>query len=188
MEPSTPAKFGLALLQVGFSFLVLVWGAQAAGVNVPTPVIFIFLIYLFQTTGELCLSPVGLSAMNRLAPRHMASLIMGAWFFATAGGNFLAGVIGHATGGESGEMSKEATLDIYWSIGLITIGIGVVVMLVSPLVKRLMHLDTLKDEDEIAGFEYATDENQAAGLFPNRETAPNATGQRTGGSPDRDRT
>jgi POT family proton-dependent oligopeptide transporter len=173
LEPSTPAKFGLALLQVGFSFLVLVWGAQSVGMAAMTPVIFIFLIYLFQTTGELCLSPVGLSAMNRLAPRHMASLIMGAWFFATAGGNFLAGVIGHATGGESGEMSKEATLDIYSSIGWITIGVGVAVVLVSPLVKKLMHLDTLADDDDgLAGTAYATDENQAAGLFPNRETKP----------------
>jgi len=173
IEPSTPMKFGLALLQVGFSFLVLVWGAQTVGVAAMTPVIFIFLIYLFQTTGELCLSPVGLSAMNRLAPRFMASLIMGAWFFATAGGNFLAGVIGHATGGEDGNMSKEATLDIYSTIGWITIGIGVAVMVVAPFVKRLMHLDTLRDEEEgLAGYQYATDENQAAGLFPNRETKP----------------
>ena len=58
LEPSTPAKFGLALLQIGFSFLILVWGAQTAGMENMTPVIFIFLIYLFQTTGELCLSPV----------------------------------------------------------------------------------------------------------------------------------
>src|SRR5690606_2041092 len=78
LEPSTPAKFGLALIQVGFSFLVLVWGAQTAGMDAMVPVIFVFLFYLFATTGELCLSPVGLSAMNRLAPRQLASLIMGA--------------------------------------------------------------------------------------------------------------
>ena len=76
MEPSAPMKFGLAVVQVGLGFLVLVWGAEAVGINVPTPVIFIFLIYLLHTTGELCLSPVGLSAMNRLSPAHMASLIM----------------------------------------------------------------------------------------------------------------
>jgi POT family proton-dependent oligopeptide transporter len=172
LEPSTPAKFGLALLQVGFSFLVLVWGAQWAGMENMTPVIFIFLIYLFQTTGELCLSPVGLSAMNRLAPRHLASLIMGAWFFATAGGNFVAGKIGEMTGGEEGEMSKELTLAIYSKIGWITIGIGVAVVVVSPLVKRLMHLATLRDDDELAGYKELADENQGAGLFPQRETKP----------------
>ena len=80
MEPSAPAKFGLAMLQLGLGFLVLKWGAEAVGIGSATPVLFIFLIYLLHTTGELCLSPVGLSAMNRLAPAHMASLIMGTWF------------------------------------------------------------------------------------------------------------
>lgn len=146
MEPSAPAKFGLALLQVGLSFLIFVWGAQAVGVAAMTPVIFVFLIYLFQTTGELCLSPVGLSAMNRLAPTHLASLIMGAWFYMTAVGNFVAGKIGEATGGEGGEMTNEGTLAVYNQIGWITIGVGVAVLALSPIVKRWMHLDTLKDE------------------------------------------
>jgi hypothetical protein len=96
MEPSAPAKFGLAMMQLGAGFLVLVAGAYAMGVENLTPVIFIFLIYLLHTTGELCLSPVGLSAMNRLAPSHMASLIMGTWFFASATGNFAAGLIAAA--------------------------------------------------------------------------------------------
>ena len=145
-EPSTPAKFGLALIQVGLGFLVLVAGALGFGLENATPVIFIFLIYLFHTTGELCLSPVGLSAMNRLAPRHMASLIMGAWFFATAGGQFLAGKIGAATGGHAGEMTKARTIEVYSQIGWWTIGIGIAVLLVAPFVRRWMHLDTLKDE------------------------------------------
>jgi len=90
-EPSAPLKFGLGVVQVGLGFLVLVWGAQSVGMEAAVPVLFIFLIYLLHTTGELCLSPVGLSAMNRLAPAHMASLIMGTWFFASATGNFAAG-------------------------------------------------------------------------------------------------
>jgi len=146
-EPSAPAKFGLALVQVGFSFLLFVWGAQSVGMAVMTPVIFVFLIYLFQTTGELCLSPVGLSAMNRLAPRHLASLIMGAWFYMSAVGNFVAGKIGEATGGHDGEMTKEATLAVYSTIGWWTVGIAAAVLLVSPLITRLMHLDTLKDAE-----------------------------------------
>ena len=145
LEPSAPAKFGLALTQVGLSFLIFVWGAQSVGLEALTPVIFVFLIYLLQTTGELCLSPVGLSAMNRLAPLHLASFIMGAWFYMSAVGNFVAGRIGEATGGEGGEMSKELTLAIYTQIGWITIGISVVVLALSPFVKRWMHLDTLED-------------------------------------------
>ena len=151
LEPSAPAKFGLALLQVGFAFLVFVWGAMGAGVAALTPVLFVFLLYFFQTTGELCLSPVGLSAMNRLAPKTLALLIMGAWFYMTAVGNFVAGKIGEATGGESGVMSKEATLEIYNKIGWVAIGVGVAVLVISPLIKKLMHLDTLRDEPDLAG-------------------------------------
>ena len=145
-EPSAPAKFGLALFQVGLAFLVFVWGAQSVGMGVATPVLFVFLIYFLQTTGELCLSPVGLSAMNRLAPSHLASLIMGAWFYMTAVGNFVAGKIGEATSGEGGEMTKEGTLAVYATIGWWTIGVAVAVLAVSPFIKKLMHLDTLEDD------------------------------------------
>ena len=168
LEPSTPAKFGLGLVQLGFGFLVLVWGAASVGPEALVPVIFLVGIYFFHTTGELCLSPVGLSAMNRLAPRHLASLIMGAWFFATAGGNFVAGMIGAATGGEDGEMTRGATMDIYWTIGLIAIGVGIVVIVISGLVKKLMHLDTLGDAnvgDDLAGGS-EVGEPQAAGVHP----------------------
>ena len=125
-----------------------------------------------QLRGELCLSPVGLSAMNRLAPKHLASLIMGAWFYMTAVGDFTAGKIGEMIGGgEGGEMTKQGTLDIYASIGWWTIGIGVVVLMLSPLIKRLMHLDTLRDESNLAGTEELA-EPQAAGVkLPAERTA-----------------
>ena len=157
-EPSTPAKFGLAMVQLGFGFLVLVWGAALGGDGAKTAIVFIFLIYLLHTTGELCLSPVGLSAMNRLAPKHMASLIMGTWFFAAATGNFVAGLIASATGSEkaSGEgAGQQVVLDVYTQIGWIAVAVGVGVMVIGPLIKRLMHLDTLRDEPEIAGDEPA---------------------------------
>ena len=146
IEPSAPAKFGIALLQMGFANLVLVWGAGMYGAAAMTPVYLVFLYYLFATTAELCLSPVGLSAMNRLAPKHLASLIMGAWFYMTAVGNFVAGKIGEATSGGGGEMTKQGLLDVYGMFGWIAIGIGVAVLLVSPIVKRWMHLDTLQDD------------------------------------------
>jgi POT family proton-dependent oligopeptide transporter len=171
MEPSAPAKFGLALMQLGAGFLVLVAGAAAAGAGVPTPVLFIFLLYLLHTTGELCLSPVGLSAMNRLAPAHMASLIMGTWFFASATGNFAAGLISAATGSEAaaGEgVGQQTVLDVYSTIGWVSIAVGVGVLLVSPLVKKLMHLDTLTD-GPLAG-EKEIGEPQAAGVNVRGET------------------
>jgi POT family proton-dependent oligopeptide transporter len=171
LEPSTPVKFGLAMMQLGIGFLVLKWGAEAVGMENATPVIFIFLIYLFHTTGELCLSPVGLSAMNRLAPAHMASLIMGTWFFASATGNFAAGLIASATGAEhaTGEgAGKELVLSVYSTIGLYAIGFGVLVVVVSPFIKKLMHLDTLVD-DGLAG-QKEIGEPAAAGIHPATES------------------
>lgn len=147
LEPSTPAKFGLGMMQLGAGFLVLVLGATSAGAGNLTPVLFIFLIYLLHTTGELCLSPVGLSAMNRLAPAHMASLIMGTWFFASATGNFAAGLISAATGREGA--GPDAAIEVYSTVGWVAVAVGVGVILISPFIKRLMHLDTMKD-DEVA--------------------------------------
>ncbi|NCP14344.1 MAG: peptide MFS transporter [Sphingomonadales bacterium] len=169
IEPSAPAKFGLALMQLGVGFLILVAGAATGNM---TPVLFIFLIYLFHTTGELCLSPVGLSAMNRLAPAPMASLIMGTWFFASATGNFAAGLIAAATGSEaaSGEgAGKETVLGVYNQIGWVAIAVGVGVLLVSPLIKKLMHLDTLQDDNaggDLEGQKGAGLEAQQAGVHP----------------------
>ncbi|MEO0907587.1 MAG: peptide MFS transporter [Pseudomonadota bacterium] len=167
MEPSTPMKFGLGVVQVGLGFLVLVWGAASVGVDVATPVAFIFLIYLLHTTGELCLSPVGLSAMNRLSPGNIASLIMGTWFFASALGNFAAGLIASATGGDGvgEEAGKQVVLDVYSTVGWYAVGIGVAVMVISPLIKKLMHLDTLTDDSApMAGEAEAGLEVQEAGL------------------------
>jgi POT family proton-dependent oligopeptide transporter len=154
---------------------VLVAGASAVGIDVPTPVLFIFLLYLFHTTGELCLSPVGLSAMNRLAPAHMASLIMGTWFFASATGNFAAGLIAAATGAEgaAGEAAgKDTVLNVYSTVGWVAVGVGVAVIVISPLIKRLMHLDTLEDERMAGDAELA--EPIAPGIPPDPsiETVP----------------
>jgi POT family proton-dependent oligopeptide transporter len=168
LEPSAAAKFGLGIVQLGIGFLVLVAGSAAAGADNMVPVLFIFLIYLFHTTGELCLSPVGLSAMNRLAPAHLASLIMGTWFFASATGNFVAGLIASATGSEaaSGEgAGREVVMAVYSQIGWIAIGVGVAVVVISPLIKKLMHLDTLRDDAPLEG-QAEAGEAAAAGVHP----------------------
>ena len=174
-EPNTYAKMGLGIMQMGLAFIVLVLGANAAG-SALVPVLFIFLFYLLSTTGELCLSPVGLSAINRLSVRHMASLMMAAFFFGTAGGNFVAGFMGTlmGEGGEGGEITRDGALNIYWTMGLVAVGIGVFVILVSPLVKKLMHLDTLRDDDvsdDLMGDEEFA-EPQAAGVHPATRREP----------------
>lgn len=153
LEPSTPAKFGLGLIQLGLGFFVLVWGANSS--DGLTPVIFIFLIYLLHTMGELCLSPVGLSAMSKLAPSRLVGLVMGSWFLATAGGNFLAGRIAAATGGEGLDESGAANqvMEVYSSVGWLAVLVGVGVIVVSPFIARLMHQDEeqLRQDRALAG-------------------------------------
>ena len=151
LDPTAPQKFGLGMVQLGLGFLVLVWGASAAGAGNLTPVVFIFLIYLLHTTGELCLSPVGLSAMTRLSTANMVGLIMGAWFLASGAGNFVAGLIAQATAVEGGD-GENVVLTVYSNVGWMAVAVGVVLFLISPLINHLMHLDTLKDEP-------VTDEN-----------------------------
>ncbi|MCD9005722.1 peptide MFS transporter [Luteimonas sp. XNQY3] len=168
-EPSTPAKFSIGVMLVGAGFLVLVAGANTTG-SAATSVLFIFLIYLLHTMGELCLSPVGLSAMNRLAPAHMASLIMGSWFFASATGNFAAGLISAATGGEGGGVAR--VMEVYSNVGWLAVGVGILMLLVSPLIRRLMHLDTLQDDEPSLAGQDGIGEPIAAGTRLDEERRP----------------
>ena len=90
-QPTTPAKFGLGLVAVGIGFLILIPGAQIAAGGAKAGVIWLFMVYLIHTIGELTLSPVGLSAMTKLAPVKVMSLVMGIWFLGASIGNFLGG-------------------------------------------------------------------------------------------------
>ncbi|NNM14308.1 MAG: MFS transporter, partial [Gammaproteobacteria bacterium] len=139
-EPSIPAKFGMGLILLGLGFLVLVWGANGAD-GLKTPVIFIFLIYLLHTFGELCMSPVGLSAVTKLSVPRVVGLMMGTWFLASATGNFAASMIARMTAGVDGEVSDPAkVLEVYNQVGLMSIGAGIAILILTPLVfKRLMH-------------------------------------------------
>ncbi len=184
IEPSAPAKFGLAMVQLGAGFLVLVLGAKSVGMGEMIPVMFIFLIYLLHTMGELCLSPVGLSAMNRLAPAHLASIIMGTWFFASATGNFVAGLIASATGSSALEGGAEdmqpgsaaaveyvqTVTDVYSTIGMVAVGAGIVTVLISPFIKRMMHLESLENVDHAMAGQSELAEPQAAGIDTSKET------------------
>ena len=93
---------------------------------------------------------------------------MAAFFFGTAGGQYVAGFLGSMMGESDGNMTREAALDVYWTMGLVAIGVGFLVVLVSPLVKKLMHLDTLKDDtvdDDLLG-QQEVGEPGAAGIRP----------------------
>jgi len=91
-NPSSPAKFAVALFLLALGFAVMIGAASAAATGTRVSPMWLVLSYLLQTLGELCLSPVGLSAMSVLAPVRIAGLVMGVWFLALSVGNYLAGM------------------------------------------------------------------------------------------------
>ncbi|RPI19934.1 MAG: MFS transporter, partial [Acidobacteriales bacterium] len=92
-EPSSPAKFALGLLAAGLGFAVLTAGAARASAGIQVSPMWLVAVYLLHTIGELCLSPVGLSAMTKLAPPRIGGLLMGVWFLSLSVGNYLGGRI-----------------------------------------------------------------------------------------------
>ena len=146
MEPSTPLKFAIGIIFVGLGFLVLVAGMESSD-GVQTAVIWIILIYLLHTLGELCLSPVGLSSVTKLSPQRIVGVMMGMWFFASAAGNYVAGLIARATSSNSMSSTNEtfdlvqkaSFVEVYTNVGLMAVGCGIVLALITPILKRLMH-------------------------------------------------
>ena len=146
IEPSTPLKFAIGIIFVGLGFLVLVAGMESSD-GVQTAVIWIILIYLLHTLGELCLSPVGLSSVTKLSPQRIVGVMMGMWFFASAAGNYVAGLIARATSSNSMSATNEpfdlvqkaSFVEVYTNVGLMAVGCGIVLALITPILKRLMH-------------------------------------------------
>ena len=144
-EPSTPVKFAIGVFGAGLGYLVLVGGMSSVGAAALTPVFFIFAIYWIHTMAELMLSPVGLSAMTKLAPASLVGLFMAAWFVYSGLGNALSGVIAAAAGAETvgGQIvdvagAKANYIQVFSSIGYIGMIIGFLMLLVAPIVKRWM--------------------------------------------------
>ena len=146
MEPSTPIKFSIGIILVGLGFLALVYGMKSSE-GLETGVLWIILIYLLHTLGELCLSPVGLSSVTKLSPQRIVGFMMGMWFFASAAGNYVAGLIAKATASESSGNSseifdivqKQSFMDVYTDVGLMAIGCGILLAVITPILKKLMH-------------------------------------------------
>ncbi len=156
MDPPAPVKFSMGLGQLGLGFLVLWFGAQSADARGMVPVTFLLLGYLLHTTGELCLSPVGLSMVTKLSPKRLVSTVMGAWFLATAFSNLLAAVIAsftgveHGGGAEGGIPVPLETVNVYGSvffqIGVAACASAVFLLVLSPVLTKFMHRDMPLEE------------------------------------------
>jgi len=158
VEPSTPVKFSLGLLQLGLGFAALWWGAYTADARGMVGMHWVLLGYLLHTTGELCLSPVGLSMVTKLSPKRIVSTVMGAWFLATAFSNLFAAQLAKLTGvgGEGGEEqlipppieTVNTYGDLFFTIGVTAVISSVVLFALSPLLTKWMHSDEFDDDDE----------------------------------------
>lgn len=146
LEPSTPVKFSFGLVFVGFGFLVLTWAAGSqANDAFRVPLLFLFLTYFFHTIGELCLSPVGLSMITKLSVARVVGLMMGVWFLSSSVAHIVAGLIAKATATDtvagvvtSPALALETYGSIFGTIGWTGVGVGVFLLLISPLLKKGM--------------------------------------------------
>ena len=146
LEPGTPVKFALGIAQAGLGFGALVWGATHPDEAGLVAGYWMVLAYLLHTTGELCLSPVGLSAVTKLAVPRVAGVMMGAWFLATAYSEFMAAQLAKLAAIETVDGAVTdvgAALASYTELfnGLLYIGLGAgaILLLISPVLKKMMH-------------------------------------------------
>ncbi|MCY4779001.1 peptide MFS transporter [Sphingobacterium sp. UT-1RO-CII-1] len=138
-NPSGPVKFAMGLTLVGIGFVVLAFGASSIPQGAKTAsvsMIWLILAYFFHTSGELCLSPVGLSYVSKLSPKKLAGLLFGLWFTASAIANFIAG----QTGAYIDKISETYSMSIFfYIIASIPIAAALLLLVFNPLLKKMMH-------------------------------------------------
>jgi len=145
-NPGPMVKFGLSLIQVGAGFLILLIGAQFADGAFRMPLIFLILMYMLHTSGEMFMSPVGLSQMTKLSPLSIVSFVMAVWYMALAMANLFGSWIAAIASSETigGQVldpgaAMAQSLLVFKVIGLISIGIGVLFLVLSPVLKKWSH-------------------------------------------------
>jgi proton-dependent oligopeptide transporter, POT family len=146
-EPNAFVKFAFALVQIGAGFFVLNLGITLAGTDEAgnvgkVSVIFVLLMYLLHTTGELFLSPVGLSSVSKLSIKTLVGFMMGYWFFATSYANIIAAEVAKATQVPEGAPAAEsiaAYQNVFAILGATSVGIGILLFLASFALRKLLH-------------------------------------------------
>ena len=150
-EPSTPAKMGYGLVLLAVGFLVLAWGARFTVGGAKVSPMWLVVTYFLHTVGELCLSPVGLSSVTKLAPRRLVGQLMGTWFMGTALGNLIAGLAG-------GGFEGMTTGQMFTAVARVTGAAGLILLLFARPLKRLMGSENPPAETLPVGAEAATRE------------------------------
>jgi proton-dependent oligopeptide transporter, POT family len=146
IEPSIPVKFGLALMGVGAGFLFLVFGSKFAGPDFKVGLWWLAGLYLVHSLAELCISPVGLSMITKLSIARIVGMMMGVWFLSIAVAQYVAGVVAQVASVETVggqvtnlKVSLDTYVGVFTTIGEISVGIGILLLLLSWPLKYLMH-------------------------------------------------
>ncbi len=167
MNPYTPFKFAFGIAQLGLGFLIFAYGARFANETAQVPLMFLIVGYFLITTGELFISPIGLSMVTRLSPAKVVSFMMGVWFLSMSFAHFIAGIIARFTTREvtaNGSFLEKVTIkvtgltpdlvtekgggafstllsysNVFSSIAVIAIGLAILLLVLSPLIRKLMH-------------------------------------------------
>jgi POT family proton-dependent oligopeptide transporter len=145
-EPDPLIKFGLGLFQVGLGFLVLSWSGGLADSGYRLPMLVLALAYLFHTTGELCLSPVGLSEITKLSVPALLSTMMAMWFLSSSWAQFIGGFVAQMAGTETvggraldPALALRTYLGVFSMIGWVGVGSGIAFFVLSPILRRWAH-------------------------------------------------
>lgn len=128
---SSVAKQGLGMIILGLGFIILAMADERAQVVGKVGPAWLLMVYLLHTVGELCLSPIGLSMVTKLAPARLAAMMMGLWFVAIAAANYLAGTLE--------ALLQASGIPLYWFLVSSSLGAGALLLLLSPWIGRLMH-------------------------------------------------
>ena len=140
MEPSAPMKFAIGTILLGLGFFAFPLGGLFAEAGM-VPMMFLMLAYLLHTLGELCLSPVGLSLVTKLAPKQIIGFVMGFWFLSSSLAHLLGKFIAQET--DAGDLSPVEALEtfnsVFFNVGLLAVVAGIVLVLISPKIKNWMH-------------------------------------------------
>jgi POT family proton-dependent oligopeptide transporter len=146
IEPSTPVKFGLGIAQAGLGFGALVLGATMPDASGKVAATWMILAYMLHTMGELCLSPVGLSAVTKLAVPSVVGVMMGSWFLATAYSEFVAAQLAKMASieTEAGQVADvglalASYTELFNNLLWVGLGVGLFMLILSPFLRKLMH-------------------------------------------------
>ena len=146
LEPTIPVKFAIALAGVGAGFLFLVWGSKFVGPDFKVGMFWLAGLYFIHSVAELCISPVGLSMITKLSIARIIGFMMGVWFLSISVAQYVAGIVAQfasveTVGGQvtNLKVSLDTYTGVFTTIGLFSVGVGIFLLVLSPLLKKIMH-------------------------------------------------